>query len=184
MRDKAPSCGEYLSRRSDPITVGAVLPSSLQFPNPVNEYAARTTAGLVVVLAVVTIAVDHPALYAILAAGFLLRVISGPTLSPFGQLSVRVIVPRLGLTKMVPGPPKRFAQAIGLTITGVALVLSLLGYGLAAQITVGLVIVAALLESIFGICLGCIVFGFLQRRGVIPQSVCEACNNISLRQPA
>ncbi|GGF33005.1 DUF4395 domain-containing protein [Williamsia phyllosphaerae] len=161
-----------------------MLPTSLKFPNPVNEYAARTTAGLVVILAIVTIAVDQPVLYGILAFGFLLRVISGPTLSPFGQLSVRVIVPRLGLTKMVPGPPKRFAQAIGLTITGVAFVLSLLGHGLAAQIVAALVVVAALLESVLGICLGCIVFGFLQRRGVIPQSVCEACNNISLRQPA
>ena len=159
-------------------------PAALTFPNPVNEYAARSTAALVVVLAIVTIVVDNPILYAVLAAGFLLRVISGPTLSPFGQLSVRVIVPRLGLTKMVPGPPKRFAQAIGLTITGVALVLSLLGFGLAAQITVGLVVIAALLESAAGICLGCIIFGFLQRRGVIPESVCEACNNISLRSPA
>lgn len=161
-----------------------MLPESLKFPNPVNEYAARSTAGLVVVLAVVAIVVDNPVLYGILALGFLLRVISGPTLSPFGQLSVKVIVPALGKSKLVPGPPKRFAQAIGLTITGVAFVLSLAGFGLAAQITVGLVVVAALLESVFGICLGCIVFGFLQRRGVIPQSVCEACNNISLRQPA
>lgn len=161
-----------------------MLPESLKFPNPVNEYAARSTAGLVVVLAVITIVVDSPVLYGILALGFLLRVISGPTLSPFGQLSVKVIVPALGKTKLVPGPPKRFAQAIGLTITAVAFVFSLAGFGLAAQITVGLVVVAALLESAFGICLGCIVFGFLQRRGVIPESVCEACNNISLRQPA
>ncbi|MBT0566690.1 DUF4395 domain-containing protein [Williamsia sp. CHRR-6] len=160
------------------------MPSSLKFPNPVNEYAARVTAGLVVVLAIVTIVIDHPIAYAILAGGFALRVMSGPKLSPLAILSVKVLVPRLGKTKMVPGPPKRFAQAIGLTITATALVLSLLGYGLAAQITVGMVVVAAFLESAFGICLGCIIFGFLQRRGVIPHSVCEACNNISLRQPA
>ena len=42
------------------------------FPNPVNDYAARSTAGLVVVLAVVTIIVDHPVLYAVLALGFVL----------------------------------------------------------------------------------------------------------------
>ncbi|WP_299575657.1 DUF4395 domain-containing protein [uncultured Williamsia sp.] len=161
-----------------------MLPESLRFPNPVNEYAARSTAGLVVVFAVVAIIVDNPIVYGLLALGFALRVISGPTLSPFGQLSVKVIVPALGKTKLVPGPPKRFAQAIGLTITAVAFVFSLAGLGTAAQVTVGLVVVAALLESVFGICLGCIVFGFLQRRGVIPESVCEACNNISLRQPA
>ncbi len=174
----------FPARWSDATTLYRVLPSSLKFPNPVNEYAARSTAGLVVILAIVTIALNNPVLYVVITLGFLLRVISGPTLSPLGQLSVRVIVPGLGLTRMVPGPPKRFAQAIGLTITGVASVLALLGYGIAAQITVALVVVAALLESVFGICMGCIIFGFLQRRGVIPDSVCEACNNITLRQRA
>lgn len=152
------------------------------FPNPVNDYAARSTAGLVVVLAVVTIIVDHPVLYAVLALGFALRVMSGPTLSPFGQLSVRFIVPKIWRkTKLVPGPPKRFAQTIGLVLTTVALILSLAGAGVAAQITVGLVVVAATLEVVLGFCLGCTIFGFLQQRGVIPESVCEACNNINLR---
>lgn len=154
------------------------------FPNPVNDYAARSTAGLVVVLAVVTIVIDHPVLYALLALGFLLRVLSGPTLSPFGQLSVRFIVPKIWRkTKLVPGPPKRFAQSIGLTLTTIALILSLAGAGVAAQIVVGLVVVAATLEAVLGFCLGCTIFGFLQQRGVIPESVCEACNNINLAQP-
>jgi hypothetical protein len=157
----------------------------LTFPNPVNDYAARSTAGLVVILAVVAIVVNDPIVYALLAIGFALRVASGPTLSPFGQLSVRVIVPRLiKKTKLVPGPPKRFAQTIGLVVSGAALILSVLGLGLAAQLVTGLLIVAALLESVLGFCLGCTIFGFLQRRGVIPESVCEACNNISLRSPA
>ena len=51
------------------------------------------------------------------------------------------------------------------------------------QIVVGLLIVAAVLESVFGFCLGCVIFGFLQQRGVIPEDVCEACNNIWLRNP-
>ncbi|OUC78960.1 DUF4395 domain-containing protein [Gordonia lacunae] len=159
--------------------------SVLTFPNPVNDYAARTTAGLVVVLAIIAVAVNTPVLYGILALGFVLRVASGPTLSPFGQLSVRVLVPKVvRKEKLVPGPPKRFAQTIGLVVSGTAFVLSLLGYGLAAQITTGVLIAAATLESVFGFCLGCTIFGFLQRRGVIPESVCEACNNISLRNPA
>ncbi|WP_207843350.1 DUF4395 domain-containing protein [Williamsia soli] len=156
----------------------------LTFPNPVNDYAARSTAGLVVLLAVVAIVVNHPIAYALLAIGFALRVASGPTLSPFGQLSVRVIVPHLiKKTKLVPGPPKRFAQTIGLVVSGTALVLSLLGFGLGAQIATGVLIVAALLESVLGFCLGCTIFGYLQRWGIIPDSVCEACNNISSRSP-
>ncbi|RPA65333.1 DUF4395 domain-containing protein [Gordonia oryzae] len=158
--------------------------SVFTFPNPVNDYAARSTAGLVVALAIVSIVVNHWALYALLAIGFALRVASGPTLSPFGQLSVRVIAPKIWRkTKLVPGPPKRFAQGIGLAFSTTALVLSLLGYGLAAQIVVGVLIVAATLEFALGLCLGCVVFGLLQRNGIIPETVCEACNNISLRNP-
>ncbi len=161
------------------------LPSALTFPNPVNEYAARSTAGLVIVLAIVAIAVNQPVVYAMLAVGFLLRVMAGPRFSPFGQLSVRVIAPKIWRkTKLVPGPPKRFAQSVGLVFSSTALVLSLFGLGLAAQIVVGLLIVAATLECVFGLCLGCVAFGFLQNKGIIPETVCEACNNLSLRLPA
>lgn len=160
------------------------LPEAFAFPNPVNDYAARATAGLVIALAVVAIVVDHPVLYAVLAIGFALRVAGGPRYSPFGRLSVHVIVPKLWKReKLVPGPPKRFAQTIGLAFSVTALLLSLTGQGLAAQIVIGVLIVAAALEFVWGFCLGCVVFGFLQRRGVIPETVCEACNNISLRAP-
>lgn len=161
------------------------LPSALTFPNPVNEYAARSTAALVVILAIVAIAVNNPVLYGVLALGFLLRVMAGPKFSPFGQLSVRVIAPKLWRkSRLVPGPPKRFAQTIGLVFSGTAFVLSLAGVGLGAQIVTGLLVVAATLESVFGLCLGCVAFGFLQRKGIIPESVCESCNNLSLRLPA
>lgn len=152
------------------------------FPNPVNDYAARSTAGLVVALAVVTVVVNQWWLYALLAIGFGLRVAGGPKYSPFGRLAVHVIVPKIWKKeKLVPGPPKRFAQTIGFVLSTVALVLSLTGFGLAAQIAIGFLIIAATLESVFGFCLGCTIFGFLQRAGVIPETVCEACNNIWAR---
>ncbi|QKT06541.1 DUF4395 domain-containing protein [Gordonia sp. X0973] len=155
------------------------------FPNPVNDYAARATAGLVILLAIASIVVNQWWLYAILAIGFALRVAGGPKYSPFGRLAVHVIVPKVWKReKLVPGPPKRFAQTVGLAFGIVATVLSLLGYGLAAQITIGLLIVAAFLEFAFGICLGCITFGYLQRTGIIPETVCEACNNINLDRGA
>ena len=40
------------------------------------------------------------------------------------------------------------------------------------------------LEAFAGFCLGCWIFGRLQRAGLIPADVCEACNDISLRRPA
>ncbi|GAB11336.1 hypothetical protein GOARA_067_00780 [Gordonia araii NBRC 100433] len=163
----------------------ASVREAFAFPNPVNDYAARSTAGLVIVLAVASIVVNQWWLYALLALGFALRVAGGPKYSPFGRLAVHVIVPKIWKKeKLVPGPPKRFAQTVGLVFGLVATVFSLAGWGLAAQITIGLLIVAAFLEFAFGICLGCITFGYLQRIGLVPESVCEACNNINLDRGA
>lgn len=158
------------------------MSSLFAFPNPVNEYAARVTAGLVVLLALVTAASGSGWGLLALAIGFWLRVLFGPRVSPLALLSVKVITPRLGKVKLVPGPPKRFAQGLGAAVYTTALLLYAAGAAPAAWAVLGILIVAASLEAFAGFCLGCVVFGFLQRRGLIPEDVCEACNNISLRR--
>lgn len=154
----------------------------LGFPNPVNEKAARAVAGGVALLAVITLISGWKPLLVVLALGFLARVLTGPTLSILGQLATRAIAPRLGPPVWVPGPPKRFAQGIGLTLTTIAVIASL-GFGapMLAAVLVAIVLVAALMESVIGFCLGCWLFGQLMRFGVIPQSVCEACNDVRAR---
>ena len=122
-------------------------------------------------------------LIALIAAGFVARVSTGPTLSPLGQLVTRVIRPRVpAAPRYVPGPPKRFAQGMGAVMTVTAAVLAL-GFDqhTAANVFLVLIIVAATLESVFAICLGCKVFAVLMRVGVIPGSVCERCANIEQR---
>jgi len=151
-----------------------------EFPNPVNEYAARITAGLVVVLAAVTMLTGWGWGLAPIAAGFWLRVLFGPRISPLAQLSVRVLAPRLGRAKLVPGPPKRFAQGIGAAISTASALLLAAGLSPAAWTLLAVLVVAASLEAFAGFCLGCAIFGFLQRRGLIPEEICEACNNITL----
>jgi len=155
------------------------------FPNPVNEYAARTVAGGVVVMSVAAIAFQEPWILIPLAYGFWARVLAGPTFSPLGQLATRVIAPQLPWgPKPVAGPPKRFAQGIGVVFSSTALILWFgLGLTTATWVVVGLLACAATLESVFGICLGCIAFGYLMKAGVIPEEVCAACADISLRHP-
>lgn len=152
----------------------------LDFPNPVNEVSARLVAAGVVVIAVATIAFDLRWLTLVLAYGFVARLLTGPTLSPLGQLVTRVITPALGAkAKLVPGPPKRFAQGIGAALTVGAVVLTF-GYDRfdLAQVVLGLLVVAASLEAFVGLCLGCKAFAVLMRAGVIPRSVCESCADI------
>ncbi len=76
------------------------------------------------------------------------------------------------------GPPKRFAQGIGVAFSVTALILTGLGFWGAAQIVLGLLGTAALLESALGLCLGCKAFAVLMRLGVIPDEVCARCNDI------
>lgn len=167
--------------------LGGVSRSLFSFPNPVNEVAARTVAAGVLALSLLTIVLSTTLgvgwlwLTAPLAYGFLARVLTGPSLSPLGQLATRVIAPRLGHEKPVAGPPKRFAQAMGLTMSLAALVLHAAGQDVAALVFVGLIVVAATLESVFAYCLGCRVFAGLMRLGLIPAETCEACADISLR---
>jgi hypothetical protein len=154
--------------------------SLLSFPNPVNEVTARVTAGGVVVLAALALDLQQPWLSIVLAVGFLLRVLSGPKLSPLALLASRVIVPRLPWgPRMVAGPPKRFAQAIGLTFSlAAALLFYAFSLTSAGYVVLGALVLAATLESVFGLCLGCKAFALLMRAGVIPPEVCERCNDI------
>lgn len=153
--------------------------SLFSFPNPVNEVSARLVAAGVVVLTVVILAFGQHWLLIPLAYGFVARVLTGPTLSPLGQVVTREITPRLHVDKPVPGPPKRFAQGIGATLTvGAAIAYFAFGSTLAADVLVAMVLVAATLESVFAYCLGCKAFALLMRAGVVPQGVCEECNDI------
>jgi len=152
------------------------------FPNPVNEVSARTVAGGGAVAALVTLGTRWPWLLPFMAYGFIARTASGPTLSPWGQVVTRVIVPRLPFkAKLIAGPPKRFAQGMGAVFTvGATLLWFVFGLEIPALVLVGLVAVAATLESVFALCIGCRVFDVLMRLGIIPATVCEACSNLAL----
>ncbi|MCL0101840.1 DUF4395 domain-containing protein [Dehalococcoidia bacterium] len=149
----------------------------MSFPHPVNEVAARWVAGMVVVLTLTIILADLPWLMFVLFYGFLARVLTGPRLSPMGMLATRVLVPMFGnRQKMVAGPPKRFAQFVGLLFSMIALVLNY-GFGFSSVAEGFLVVLVsfAFMESFLGFCAGCFVFGYLIKMGLIPEETCRRC---------
>ena len=162
-----------------------VLRSVFSFPNPVNEVAARLVAGMVFVLTLAIIVTGQPWLMIVLAYGFLARVATGPTLSPMGLLATRVLAHRIAERKLVPGPPKRFAQTVGLVFSVTALALYyVVGSMAAAQGVLAVLLIFAFLEAFVGFCAGCFVFNRLMAWGLIPRSVCEECQGFSARGAA
>jgi len=156
----------------------------LTFPHPVNEVAARLVAAGVVVMTLLVALGGWTWVLLPLAYGFLARVAAGPRYSPLGLLVTRVVVPRLDLpARPVPGPPKRFAQAVGAVLSVTALVLA---FGLdqpgPARVVAGLIAVAATLEAGLGLCIGCRIFAGLIRLGVVPERICVECADLSTRR--
>ena len=152
-----------------------------RYPDPVNENAARLIAGGVVVMVAIYLVTGSGLVLATLAYGFLARVLTGPTLSPIAQLVNRVVVPRFHVpVKPVPGPPKRFAQGMGAVLSSGALAAHIAGVDTLAFVLVAAIGVAATLESVFAFCVGCRIFAVLMAIGLVPQSVCEACNDLSV----
>lgn len=162
----------------------AQLRDLLTFPNPVNEVAARVVASGVVLLAVLALVTGSPWVLLVMALGFALRVAAGPRFSPLGRLAAQVIAPRIAKVKLVPGPPKRFAQTIGLAFATAATVLALLGFSTAATVLLAVLLTFAALEAFVGFCAGCFLFAQLMRVGLIPEQTCAACSNIWLRPGA
>jgi hypothetical protein len=156
------------------------------FPHPVNEYAARSVAAMVFTLALVTIVADIRWLTFALAYGFLARVLTGPKASPMGQIATKLVAPKiLKRSRAVAGPPKQFAQGVGLVFSVTALVL-IYGFGLvgAAYAVLGVLALFAGLEAFAGFCMGCFVFGYLMKWGIIPAELCARCNDITLGRAA
>jgi hypothetical protein len=149
------------------------------FPHPVDEVSARLVATGVVVQCAAILATGWTPLLVVLAWGFMARVASGPTLSPLGMLVTRVVRPRLSwAVRETPGPPKRFAQGIGATLSVGALIAVAAGADGTAMVLVAVVLAAASLEAFLGLCLGCHLFRLLIRLGLVPPEACEACTDL------
>ena len=67
------------------------------------------------------------------------------------KLATRMIAPRLGPARPVPGPPKRFAQAIGAVVTTAVVILTAYGQDTAAQALLVMIVVFAALESLLAL---------------------------------
>ena len=154
------------------------------FPELINEVAARLVAiGVLVLSSVVLFLLIDKNNYvlfflSILIYGFLARVSSGPKISPLALFVTKLIVPRLNFKeKLVPGPPKRFAQGIGLIFSLFTAITFVVNLNSISILLISILILFAALEAFIGFCAGSKVFKLLMNIGLIPNDVCEKCSN-------
>jgi hypothetical protein len=94
--------------------------------------------------------------------------VAAPRTAPWGVLYRRAVQPRLAPPTAFEDPrPPRFAQGVGLFVTGIGLVLHLAGVPWALPIAAAMAFVAAFLNAVFGLCLGCQLYLVLQRAGLV-----------------
>ncbi len=125
----------------------------------IDPRGPRVGAGLTAVLLIVTLLVPAPAdlvLLTVIAALFALGAVRGAQGSLQGLLFRALVRPRLAPPTELEDPrPPKFAQLVGLIITGAGVLLGIAGVGAAVTVAASLALVAAFLNSVFGLCLGC-----------------------------
>lgn len=103
----------------------------------------------------------------VIALLFLWSVLA-PRTAPWGVVYRRFVQPRLKPPTELEDPrPPRFAQGVGLFVTSLGLLLHLIGVPWALPVAAAMAFVAAFLNAVFGLCLGCQLYLVLQRAGLL-----------------
>jgi len=127
------------------------------------RFAASVTS---VVLAVVLVAPTPVAITALAfqTVVFAIGALRGIQHTPYAGLFRALVRPRLGAPHELEDPrPPRFAQAVGLGFALVALVGFLTGLSALGLVATGFALAAAVLNAVFGFCLGCEIYLLIQR---------------------
>ncbi|OJX37684.1 MAG: hypothetical protein BGO87_11495 [Flavobacteriia bacterium 40-80] len=125
-----------------------------------DENTVRITAAQIVLLAVIALWTQWPALAAFLAVDFAIRAFSLYP-SPLALLSKSVVKPLKLEPHPIFAPPKKFAAGIGFVFSLVITLLLYFKLITAAYLVGGILIFCAVLESVFKICLGCYVYNWI-----------------------
>lgn len=128
--------------------------------NQIDPRGPRFTAAVTLVILAAALVVPDDTVSAVLvgiqAVCFAIGVLFGVQRTPTGVVFRRLIRPRLAPpAELEDARPPRFAQGVGLFFAVVSFVGYVSGVTLLGQVFAGLAVIAALLNAVFGYCLGC-----------------------------
>lgn len=144
-------------------TVAIQQPASTQ----VDPRGLRVSAGITAVVVALVLVLPSPAreiLLAVQVAVFASAAFVALGSSPYSIFFKKVIRPRIGApAEFEDSRPPRFAQLVGFAFTAVALVAFLAGATTVGLVATAFALIAALLNSVLGFCLGCELYLLLRR---------------------
>jgi hypothetical protein len=161
------------------------MSTSSNTPVGIDPRGPRFGAGITAILLLVTIALGlasvtstpsmaeravEPAFLLLVAitALFAWGAFAGVQRHPYGALFKALVRPRLSAPAYLEEPqPPTFAQLVGFLVSITGVVLHLVGVPYGLVIAAGAAFIAAFLNSVFGLCLGCELYALLVRATII-----------------
>jgi hypothetical protein len=132
--------------------------------DPRGPRVSATLTSVVVALALLAPVPVAVVLLVAQAAVFAVGTVRGVQRTPYALIFRGLVRPRLGAPGELEDPrPPRFAQALGLAFAGVGLAGLLAGATAFGLVATGLALVAALLNAVFALCLGCELYLIVRR---------------------
>jgi hypothetical protein len=144
--------------------------------NQVSSGIVRATAGQVLLISVMEIYYSSIWLLSVILFDFAVRVLNQGRYSPLALSAKKWIVPTFNLENYpIALKPKRFAAGIGLSLAGFSLLFLVMGYDMYSYVVLGILAFFSFLESVFGFCAGCKIYGLLIKYKIIKDDECLEC---------
>jgi hypothetical protein len=130
----------------------------------IDSRGPRFGAAITVVVLALVLITGSGWLLAAQAVVFAVGALAGLRYAPYGLIYRWLIRPRLGPPARTEAEaPPRFAQGVGMVIAAAGVVCYALGATTGGLIFTALALIAAFLNAVFDLCLGCHMYLFIQR---------------------
>lgn len=148
-------------------TLASTRPALGSGIDPRGPRVAATLTSVALAAVLVTPSTVATVLLAAQAVVFAIGSARGVQHTPYSWLFRTVVRPRLGAPGELEDPrPPQFAQTVGLVFAVIGLAGFLAGVPALGLVATGLALAAALLNAVFGYCLGCEMYLLLRRSTV------------------